>query len=101
MDNLDAEKNLAAALKYRSTLRRDLDFNVFLEDEESAATSSTPTLATDVKLVGTGGLDTTTGVRLGGHDVASDDRGRRQNYPRSSRTSVGLGEGSSPLVLAW
>jgi hypothetical protein len=63
MDNLDADKNLATALKYRSTLRRGLDFNVFLEDEESAATSSTPTLATDGELAGTGGLDTTTGVR--------------------------------------
>ena len=84
MDNLDAEENLAAALKYRSTLRRGLDFNAFLEDEESAATSPTPTPATDGELAGTGGLGTTTGVRRGGHDVASVGRGRGQNYPRSS-----------------
>jgi hypothetical protein len=108
MDNLDTEKNLTAALKYRSTLRRGLDFNMFLEDKESAATSSTPMLATDGELEGTGGLGTTTGVRRGGHDVASAGRGRRQNYPRSSidvvederRAGRGLATASVGMVSA-
>lgn len=45
-----------ATLKYRSTLRRGLDFNSFLEDEESATTSLVPTRASDGELAGTGGL---------------------------------------------
>jgi hypothetical protein len=108
MDNLDAEENLAATLKYRSTLRRGLDFNAFLEDEESVATSSTPTPATDGELAGTGGLGTTTGVWRGGHDVASVGRGRNQNFPRSSidvvederRAGRGLATASVGMVSA-
>jgi hypothetical protein len=81
MDNLDAEENLAATLKYRSTLWRGLDFNVFLEDEESAATFPTPMPATDRELAGTGGLNITTGMRRGGHDVTTAGRGHDKNYP--------------------
>jgi hypothetical protein len=36
MDDHDAEENLAAALKYRSTLRRGLNFHSFLEDKGDA-----------------------------------------------------------------
>jgi hypothetical protein len=36
MDDLDVKENLAATLKYRSTLRWGLDFNSFLENESNA-----------------------------------------------------------------
>jgi hypothetical protein len=33
MDDHDAEENLVTALKYRSTLKRGLNFHSFMEDE--------------------------------------------------------------------
>jgi hypothetical protein len=40
-------ENIAAVLKYRSMLRRGLDFNTILEDEDSVATSLAPTPGSD------------------------------------------------------
>jgi hypothetical protein len=64
--------------------------------------------ATDGELAGTGGLGTTTGVRRGGHDVASVGRGCGQNNPRSSidvvederRAGRGLATASVGMVSA-
>jgi hypothetical protein len=69
MDDLDAEENLAVALKYRSMLRRGLDFNSFLEDEDIATTSLAQTPISNGELAGTGGRDSIACVRRGGRGV--------------------------------
>jgi hypothetical protein len=79
-----------------------LDFNSFLEDEESATTSLVPTPASDGELAGTGGLSklrhghrTTGGLSklrhaAKGRDVASSGMGRGRAGPGLATASLDM-----------
>jgi hypothetical protein len=89
-----------------------LDFNSFLEDEESATTSLVPTPASDGELAGTGGLSklrhghrTTGGLSklrhaAKGRDVASSGMGRGRAGPGLATASLDMVSAGRGLTTA-
>lgn len=110
MDDHDAEENLAAALKYRSTLRRGLNFHSFLEDKGDAdgrnkdlegATAAGDTIGdavrggvaapvrgggatAELRVAGRGGSASVYGVRRGGRGLANGTAGAGRGLDKAS-----------------